>query len=87
MAIYTLSGQEVKPGAHIVVFENFPGMVMSQWCVAVYHHIAAYDSPYDPIVWMGKCPFMKSPQQVEFHNRNRELAELFADAIRASLNE
>jgi hypothetical protein len=91
MSIHTINGNKVEPGSTIVIFENFPGMNMSQWCVAVYHSVAAYDSPYDPIIWLPKSGVFPDPafaeQHATKHAQNRELAELIAKSIRAEIDD
>jgi hypothetical protein len=91
MAIYTTSNREVPANACITVFENFPGMNLSQWCVAVYYPAAAYDSPYEPIIWLPKSGVSSHPQfaaqHAEVHRRNKTLAEIIAKAIRVELGQ
>lgn len=83
--ITTQNGRPVTAEDAIVVAENFPGMAMSQWFVAVRHSAAAYDSPYDPIIWMPKSGYSASSAHDERHAQNKALAELVAAAIRAGV--
>ena len=82
----TQNGVPVTKNDRIVVVENFPGMAMSQWFVAVAHSVSSYDSPYDPIIFMPKSGQVSvGPAHTGRHEQNRQLAELIAASIRAEL--
>jgi hypothetical protein len=81
-SLLTQAGQPIEKNAVIVVAENFPGMAMSQWFVAVYRNCAAYDSPYEIISWMPKTGYSAGEAHDRMHENNRRLAELLAQSIR-----
>lgn len=85
MRITTQNGTEVTKDDCIVVAENFPGMSMSQWFVAVLRGASSYDSPHDPIIFMPKSGYTAGEAHDRKHAENRDLAELVAASIRAEL--